>query len=281
MQTNMALAEAIARAQAAALADSSGGTGSASWARGQRTAADRPRHSGSQALCADTGGSYSPEASDESDQEDATAQHAHLPLPGNWSDYGVTTLIVGNVPTFLTQGALVSQLEDLTPGMRGAFDLFYCPWDPNEELNLGFAIINFFVPEKADEFKDRWAGQCLLQGSVDSAKFLITPAGVQGSATNLSYLSGVPLAKQADPRFRPLVRLEPNGRLWPMALAPPVAGPPVPGHGQTLQPPNQLTAPLPSPVILRTSGAFAQQSRTLVANPRDPLQVVQGQRFIC
>jgi len=40
-----------------------------------------------------------------------------------------TTYLMTHVPTYLTQRALLSMLEDLSEVMRGNFDFFFCPWN--------------------------------------------------------------------------------------------------------------------------------------------------------
>jgi len=134
-----------------------------------------------------------------------------------------TTMMITNVPQFLTQGALVSLLEDLTVYMRGAFDFFYCPWDPYQDRNLGYAIVNFFARSVAAEFETQWANQQLLPGTHGAKRLRIVPAALQGRAANLRHFSGFSLAHHADPRFRPLVRVGPNEQLRPMAVAEEIA----------------------------------------------------------
>eukprot|EP00930_Biecheleria_cincta_P026406 TRINITY_DN18615_c0_g1_i1.p1 TRINITY_DN18615_c0_g1~~TRINITY_DN18615_c0_g1_i1.p1 ORF type:complete len:659 (+),score=107.11 TRINITY_DN18615_c0_g1_i1:76-2052(+) len=130
-----------------------------------------------------------------------------------------TTLMLTNVPQFLTQGALVSLLEDLTVYMRGAFDFFYCPWDPCQNCNLGYAIVNFFARSVAAEFETEWSNQPLLPGIHGAKRLRIVPAALQGRAANLRHFSGFSLAHHADARFRPLVRMVPDQQLRPMAIA--------------------------------------------------------------
>jgi hypothetical protein len=130
-----------------------------------------------------------------------------------------TTMMITNVPTFLTQGALVALLEDLSVYMRGAFDFFYCPWDPYQDRNLGYAIINFFARSVAAEFDCQWANQPLLPRTHGAKRLRIVPAALQGRAANIRHFSGFSLAHHHDPRFRPLVRTGPNEQLRPMAIA--------------------------------------------------------------
>jgi hypothetical protein len=124
--------------------------------------------------------------------------------------------MITNVPDFLTQGALVSLLEDLTQYMRGAYDFFYCPWDPYHNCNLGYAIINFFSRLVAEEFERQWTNQPLLPKSHTTKRLRIVPAALQGRAANLRHFSSFSLAENADLRFRPLVRAQPHEALKPM-----------------------------------------------------------------
>jgi len=139
---------------------------------------------------------------------------------GRHSGHSCTTIMVTGVPDFLTQGALLSMLEDLTISMRGTFDLFYCPWNPNEDCNLGYAIINFCTRVSAAEFERQWANQSLLPAGHGAKRLKIMPASLQGRAANLRHFSGFELARHPDPRFRPLVRAGPHEMLRPMAITP-------------------------------------------------------------
>lgn len=127
-----------------------------------------------------------------------------------------TTMMLTNVPHFLTQGALVSMLEDLTTSMRGTFDFFYCPWDPFQDCNLGYAIVNFFSRSVAAEFENHWSNKPLFHGQRGAKKLRIVPAALQGRAANIRHFSGFSLAHHEDPRFRPLVRAGPREMLRPM-----------------------------------------------------------------
>lgn len=132
-----------------------------------------------------------------------------------------TTVMMTNVPHFLTQGSLVSLLEDLTHWMRGTFDFFYCPWDHTKDRNLGYAIINFFEKTAAVEFERQWANQPLLPRNGETKRLRIVPAALQGRAANLRHFSGFPLAQHPDPHFRPLVRAGLCEVLRPMAIISP------------------------------------------------------------
>jgi len=178
--------------------------------------------SSDQSTRADTAASVpTPEGSGDSGQEEFACR-AQAPMPKRRSNETVparrcTTVMLTNIPTFLTQGALVSLLEDLTTNARGAFDFFYCPWDPYEDRNLGYAIVNFFTRAVAAEFERQWANKPLLRER-GVRKMRIVPAALQGRAANLRHFSDFNLANHPDPRFRPLIRAGPNEPLRPMAL---------------------------------------------------------------
>jgi hypothetical protein len=131
-----------------------------------------------------------------------------------------TTLMVTNLPTFLTQAALLNMLEDQTVEgcTAAAFDFFYCPWDTQADSSLGYAIINFFSRSQAAVFEQRWSNQPLLPQTHGAKKLKITPAALQGRSANIRHFAGFNLVSQADLRFRPLVRPTPNEELRPMAL---------------------------------------------------------------
>eukprot|EP00931_Biecheleriopsis_adriatica_P055724 TRINITY_DN3300_c0_g1_i2.p1 TRINITY_DN3300_c0_g1~~TRINITY_DN3300_c0_g1_i2.p1 ORF type:complete len:710 (-),score=112.41 TRINITY_DN3300_c0_g1_i2:120-2249(-) len=185
-----------------------------------------------QSTRADTSASVlTPEGSGDSGPEEQTpaalARRNSVPEDRNRQRRGAerapgrqcTTMMITNVPQFLTQGALVSLLEDLTVYMRGAFDFFYCPWDSKQDRNLGYAIVNFFARSVAAEFQSQWSSQVFLPGTPGAKRLRIVPAALQGRAANLRHFSGFDLARHVDPRFRPLVRVSPHEQLRPMAIA--------------------------------------------------------------
>lgn len=185
-----------------------------------------------QSTRADTASGPTPEGSGDSGPEESALRLQQTRSIGSTEDRArprrtgdrlpgrhCTTMMITNVPNFLTQGALVSLLEDLSIYMRGAFDFFYCPWDPYQDRNLGYAIINFFARSVAAEFDSQWANQPLLPRTHGAKRLRIVPAALQGRAANIRHFSGFSLAHHHDPRFRPLVRIGPNEQLRPMAIA--------------------------------------------------------------
>jgi len=135
-------------------------------------------------------------------------------------NHAPTTLLLKNVPEFLTQGALVSQFEDLSPCMRGSFDFFYLPWNPCKDCNLGYAIINFFDPLLAAAFKREWDNKDLTAGFGHEKRLQIQQAILQGYEANFDHFSCFCLAHHENLRFRPLLRASRSGRLQAMAVSP-------------------------------------------------------------
>jgi len=133
------------------------------------------------------------------------------PLPGH-----STTVMISNIPVFMTQGSLLSLLEDLIVFIRDAFDFFYCPWDPYQDINLGYVVINFLSSRVAVAFMLEWENQRLQMNSRGSQRMRVGLASLQGHEANLQYFSSFSLAHHRDPRFRPLVRTAPGEALRPM-----------------------------------------------------------------
>eukprot|EP00929_Paragymnodinium_shiwhaense_P059385 TRINITY_DN29745_c0_g1_i1.p1 TRINITY_DN29745_c0_g1~~TRINITY_DN29745_c0_g1_i1.p1 ORF type:complete len:723 (-),score=185.53 TRINITY_DN29745_c0_g1_i1:328-2496(-) len=138
---------------------------------------------------------------------------------GTGQSGGKTSLLITNIPMYLTQGALLSMLEDLTPQMRGKYNFFYCPWDESVCQNLSYAIINFEEPVDAKAFEERWANKEICTGCRGQKVLRVMKFDIQGLQANLNYFSTVEVTKCADLRFRPLVRRTPGKPLQPLLLS--------------------------------------------------------------
>eukprot|EP00929_Paragymnodinium_shiwhaense_P014227 TRINITY_DN122118_c0_g1_i1.p1 TRINITY_DN122118_c0_g1~~TRINITY_DN122118_c0_g1_i1.p1 ORF type:complete len:416 (+),score=44.02 TRINITY_DN122118_c0_g1_i1:155-1249(+) len=132
---------------------------------------------------------------------DASASsHLSVGLPSN-----TTTLLVSNIPTFFTQGSLLSMFEDLTPTMRGRYDFFFCPWDEKIGSSLGFALINFIEGQSAASFVKRWQHQHLCGGSKGTKALRVRAAPLQGARANIAKVTEAG-SLYLESRFKPLVR---------------------------------------------------------------------------
>lgn len=86
-------------------------------------------------------------------------RHAHVPKNVNLqeefgkhidSDVTLTTLMIRNIPNFLTQRQLINMLGGR--GLAGCFDFLYIPLDKGTMANVGYAFVNFVTPQ--------WAVKC-------------------------------------------------------------------------------------------------------------------------
>jgi len=102
--------------------------------------------------------------------------------PGGAS--GVTTLMLRNLPKWLTQDNLVSEIH--LGGFEGRLDFCYMPRDLNSKLGRGHGFVNFTTPAAAVEFQGAWHQK--KQWSMVSqiqAPINISTAAVQGLAANM------------------------------------------------------------------------------------------------
>jgi len=133
----------------------------------------------------------------------------------------VTTLLISNIPSYLTQGALLSMFEDLTLAMRGKFNFFYCPWNSKEGQNLGFAVINFEEHAYATAFQQKWSGKELCRGGWSQKPLRVIKAVLQGLEANVAYFRKVEFDENCrDLRFRPLYRESGSSEMLALGLDP-------------------------------------------------------------
>jgi len=192
----------------------------------------------------------------------------------------ITTVLVTNIPTYLTQGALLSMFEDLTYEMRGNFDFYFCPWDERLGHNLGYALLNFVDPSDAAAFQQTWSNKELCRGPRGQRTLRVLKAPVQGLQANLEYFSRVEITPCTDQRFRPLFR-DANGMLQPLQLEAGVVTQPdatSPPAGSSTTPSSLLPEPPPtilSPPILGSTSRWGgewQQDAQRNAHQQRPQQ---------
>jgi len=155
-----------------------------------------------------SGDSMAGAASEQRSKASSRRQHSQLTeAAANPPD--TTTVLVVNVPNFLTQGALLSLFEDLNYTIRGSYDFFFCPWDQKRGENLGYAIFNFMDASYAATFQETWSGKELCRGAVAGQKPLkVVKASVQGFQANIDYFTHVEITPTTSERFRPMYRSE-------------------------------------------------------------------------
>lgn len=121
----------------------------------------------------------------------------------------VTTLIISNLPLYLTQGALLSFFQDLTTNMRGKFDFFYSPWDHEAGHSFGYCVINFTDEEQAGRFYHQWTNKDIFgsgRGPKPHPPLKVAKASLQGLQKNIDYFCKAGIGRCPDVRFCPLYR---------------------------------------------------------------------------
>mmetsp|Transcript_4202 Transcript_4202/g.7135 ORF Transcript_4202/g.7135 Transcript_4202/m.7135 type:complete len:561 (+) Transcript_4202:87-1769(+) len=126
------------------------------------------------------------------------------PSKANVQERGATLMVL-NIPAFLTQGALLRLFEDLSESLLAEVDFFHVPWDAYEECNHSYAIINFASTTSASAFKAHWDGRRLMKDA--GGQLRIVPAVLQGLSANVKHFlsDGTPNAT-LDKKFQPLAR---------------------------------------------------------------------------
>jgi len=115
-----------------------------------------------------------------------------------------TTLMIRNIPNRYTQRELILELEDL--GFVGTFDFFYLPLDKGTMMNVGYAFVNFVVPECAEKcmqiFKNyRFKRHRKISGKTAA----VSVAHIQGLAANLAHYEKAAVNTAKLKQRRPVV----------------------------------------------------------------------------
>jgi RNA recognition motif-containing protein len=125
----------------------------------------------------------------------------------------LTTLMMRNIPTKLTQVTLLSVLSKSFD--MSAVDFFYLPIDFKSGKNLGYAFINFESNVSYSEFVDRFSGFRL---SSQSSKILsLTPAKIQGLDKNYNLFKTSSVMIYAPPEYRPMTKCSKCAVLCPLS----------------------------------------------------------------
>ena len=120
----------------------------------------------------------------------------------------VTTLMIRNVPTSISQRQLLSVF---TAEMAdGSIDFFYLPTDISSKRNLGYAFVNFSSAAFADQFRNVFLGRVLSRGTPGLS---ITSATVQGLEANISNVLSNPTVRRIkNPLYMPIFLSNENGQ---------------------------------------------------------------------
>jgi len=114
---------------------------------------------------------------------------------------GCTTVMVQNVPREFTTNRWVKEID--RAGFHGQYDFMYLPMRNN--LNRGFAFVNFISADIAERFYLKFHGHMALQTKAEKP-FAVMPADVQGFQQNMvHYTMKGKLKKHSKPLFaRPM-----------------------------------------------------------------------------
>ena len=127
----------------------------------------------------------------------------------------ITTYMIRNIPTRFTSISFIKLLEEY--GFSKTFDFFYLPMDFRSGKNMGYAFINFKIPETGVRFVDTFNAKRLPVST--SRKILeVYPSRRQGLLENVSLFKSSDLLTSSVslPYYKPLVATE-DGNLVPLS----------------------------------------------------------------
>ena len=120
----------------------------------------------------------------------------------------VTTLMIRNVPTSLSQRQLLSIFTGEMA--NGSVDFFYLPTDISSKRNLGYAFVNFSSATFAEQFKNVFLGRVLSRGTPGLS---ITSATVQGLEANIANVLSNPTVRRIkNPLYMPIFLSNEDGQ---------------------------------------------------------------------
>lgn len=117
----------------------------------------------------------------------------------------VTSLMLRGLPCSCADALILKEIDE--KGFKGQYDFFYMPRDRRQPAknNLGYAFINFLVPEDATRFRETFEGHQFAQGSSSSTKkATITRASMQGTNNAWTHFKrSAILHSRRRPKFYP------------------------------------------------------------------------------
>jgi hypothetical protein len=122
-----------------------------------------------------------------------------------------TTLMIRNIPLRFTPVSFRELIDN--EGFSGRYDYLYMPMDFRSHRSLGYCFMNFYDPDSAVEFTERFAER--MFPSTNSDKVLaISAAARQGLLANVSSFKLSTLKQMPKVEFRPVVGV--LGQLFPL-----------------------------------------------------------------
>jgi len=137
---------------------------------------------------------------------DAQAGGASTRRSAGSSDPGeqeaITTLMIRNLPTSITQSLLLEELD--RSGFGDLYDFAYMPMSFDAKTGKGYAFVNFNSQATAGMFVGAWheTRRCGVRG----APLNISPAAIQGVEANIRKWAGPRMARIRNPALRPFIR---------------------------------------------------------------------------
>jgi hypothetical protein len=121
------------------------------------------------------------------------------------SDQPATTLMIRNIPNRCTQRELIKELEDL--GFADTFDFLYLPVDKGTMASVGYAFVNFLLPEYAERCMQVFQNYRFRKnGKVPGKSVAISVAHIQGLDANLAHYEKAAVSTAKLKHRRPWVR---------------------------------------------------------------------------
>jgi hypothetical protein len=118
----------------------------------------------------------------------------------------VTTVMIRNIPTRYTSPSLIDVLRD--HGFDKTFDFMYLPMDFRTKKNVGYAFVNFIMPEYVEKFVAEFQG-LQLKANTSQKCLEIVPSRRQGFLENIGVFGASELltSNTQQPYFKPLVMI--------------------------------------------------------------------------
>ena len=125
-----------------------------------------------------------------------------------------TTLMIRNIPIRFTPASLRKVIDK--EGFGDDFDFFYMPIDFRSRRSMGYAFVNFPVPDRALAFAACFENR-RLRSSYSTKVVTVSAAARQGLVPNLSAFKASTLKQMHRDELRPIVRV--GGQLTPLTEA--------------------------------------------------------------
>mmetsp|Transcript_118321 Transcript_118321/g.314895 ORF Transcript_118321/g.314895 Transcript_118321/m.314895 type:complete len:354 (-) Transcript_118321:322-1383(-) len=114
----------------------------------------------------------------------------------------VTTMMLRNIPNKYTQTSLLKEINEV--GFGGTYDFFYLPMDVHNRSNVGYAFINFEMPQDAERFRRAFSDHRFQR--FHSRKIgSVCVAHVQGLDANLRHFENRAVTQARNDQYRPIV----------------------------------------------------------------------------